>query len=104
MALILNSIVHIIDKLLTFKSKQCIFLQYTHKIKTQKKQTKKQHIFILKFIFYASFQIKNPVFMMLTFAGSANTLIISGVGAFSFKFLMEQYNLDIDLTGYLIGM
>jgi hypothetical protein len=41
--------------------------------------------------------------MMLTFAGSANTLIISGVGAFSFKFLMEQYNLDIDLTGYLIG-
>lgn len=47
--------------------------------------------------------IKNPVFMMLAFAASANTLIISGVGAFSFKFLMEQYNLDIDSTGYLIG-
>ena len=41
--------------------------------------------------------------MMLTFAGSTNTLIISGVGAFSFKFLMEQYNTDFDFAGYLIG-
>ncbi|XP_076099372.1 solute carrier organic anion transporter family member 4A1-like isoform X2 [Mytilus galloprovincialis] len=55
--------------------------------------------------FFVSFidLIKNPTFMMLTFAGSTNTLIISGVGAFSFKLLMEQYNMQFDVVGYLIG-
>ncbi|XP_052106029.1 solute carrier organic anion transporter family member 4A1-like [Mytilus californianus] len=55
--------------------------------------------------FFVSFidLIKNPTFMMLTFAGSTNTLIISGVGAFSFKFLMEQYNIQFDIAGFLIG-
>ena len=41
--------------------------------------------------------------MLMNLAGSAQTLIIAGVGAFSFKFLTEQYNLDFDTSGYLIG-
>ena len=40
---------------------------------------------------------------MLTFAGSANTLAITGVGSFAYKFLMEQYNLDYMVAGYLLG-
>lgn len=48
-------------------------------------------------------QIKNPIFMMLTFAGSANTLAITGVGSFAYKFLMEQYNLDYMIAGYLLA-
>ncbi|XP_022333584.2 solute carrier organic anion transporter family member 4A1-like [Crassostrea virginica] len=47
--------------------------------------------------------LKNPIFMLMNLAGSAQTLIIAGVGAFSFKFLTEQYNLDFDTSGYLIG-
>ncbi|XP_048736625.2 solute carrier organic anion transporter family member 4A1-like [Ostrea edulis] len=47
--------------------------------------------------------LKNPVFMLLNLAGSSQTLIIAGVGAFSFKFLTEQYNLNFDDSGYLIG-
>ncbi|KAK3092473.1 hypothetical protein FSP39_003277 [Pinctada imbricata] len=47
--------------------------------------------------------LKNPVYMFLNAAGCAQTLIIAGVGAFSFKFLSEQYNLDFDIAGYLIG-
>lgn len=47
--------------------------------------------------------LKNPVFMLMNFAGSVQTLIIAGVGAFSFKFLTEQYNLDFDTSGNLIG-
>lgn len=41
--------------------------------------------------------------MLMNFAGSVQTLIIAGVGAFSFKFLTEQYNLDFDTSGNLIG-
>ncbi|XP_061173895.1 solute carrier organic anion transporter family member 4A1-like [Saccostrea echinata] len=48
--------------------------------------------------------LRNPVFMLLNVAGSVQTLIIAGVGAFSFKFLAEQYNLDFDTSGYLIGV
>jgi hypothetical protein len=40
---------------------------------------------------------------MLTLAGSANTLAITGVGSFAYKFLMEQYNLDYMVAGYLLG-
>jgi hypothetical protein len=48
---------------------------------------------------------KNTLFALKgqQFINTMDNMIISGVGAVSFKFLMEQYNLDIDLTGYLIG-
>lgn len=55
-------------------------------------------------IVWCSFaKLKNPIFMLMNFAGSVQTLIIAGVGAFSFKFLTEQYNLDFDTSGNLIG-
>lgn len=41
--------------------------------------------------------------MLMNFAGSVQTLIVAGVGAFSFKFLTEQYNLEFDTSGNLIG-
>ena len=47
--------------------------------------------------------MKNPVYIFLNLAGSAETLIISGVGAFSFKFLLEQYQMDFETVGFLIG-
>ena len=61
------------------------------------------HYFNMAGIYHMTFQTKNPTFMMLTFGVSTNTLIVSGIGAFSFKFLMEQYNTNFDLAGYLIG-
>ncbi|OWF46446.1 solute carrier organic anion transporter family member 4A1-like [Mizuhopecten yessoensis] len=47
--------------------------------------------------------IKNPVYMCINLGGCASSLIISGVSAFSFKFLAEQYRLNFDDAGYLIG-
>ncbi|KAJ8308250.1 hypothetical protein KUTeg_013124 [Tegillarca granosa] len=47
--------------------------------------------------------ITNPIFMCLTLGGCAETLIISGVGAFSFKYLIEQFSMNFDDAGTLIG-
>ncbi|XP_033736434.1 solute carrier organic anion transporter family member 4A1-like [Pecten maximus] len=47
--------------------------------------------------------IKNPVYMFINLGGCTTSLIISGVSAFSFKFLSEQYQLSFDVAGYLIG-
>ena len=41
---------------------------------------------------------------MITLAGAANTLVLTGVGSFAFKYLMEQYNLEFTTAGYLLGV
>ncbi|XP_060063072.1 solute carrier organic anion transporter family member 4A1-like [Ylistrum balloti] len=47
--------------------------------------------------------LKNPVYMFINLGGCTTSLIISGVSAFSFKLLAEQYRLSFDVAGYLIG-
>ncbi|XP_033734181.1 solute carrier organic anion transporter family member 4A1-like isoform X2 [Pecten maximus] len=47
--------------------------------------------------------IKNPVYMFINLGGCTTSLIITGVSAFSFKFLAEQYQVSFDVAGYLIG-
>ncbi|KAK3094161.1 hypothetical protein FSP39_024851 [Pinctada imbricata] len=47
--------------------------------------------------------LRNPVYISQLFAGVCGSLIISGVGSFSFKYLAEQYNLSPDLAGIYIG-
>lgn len=41
--------------------------------------------------------------MFINLGGCTTSLIISGVSAFSFKFLAEQYQISFDVAGYLIG-
>ena len=49
------------------------------------------------------FQIKNPTFIFVSLGGCTESLIIFGVSAFSFKYLLEMYSLPFDQAGYLLG-
>ncbi|XP_052106028.1 solute carrier organic anion transporter family member 4A1-like [Mytilus californianus] len=72
--------------------------------RTDEKECENSFMFnVKKFFVVLITQIKNPIFMMVTFAGTANTLAVSGVGSFAYKFLMEQYNLDYKTAGYLLA-
>jgi hypothetical protein len=45
----------------------------------------------------------DPHFMLLSVGAAAETLIISGVASFAFKYLAEQYSMTFDLAGNLLG-
>lgn len=47
--------------------------------------------------------IKNPTFIFVALGGCTESLIIFGVSAFSFKYLLEMYSLPFDQSGYLLG-
>lgn len=49
------------------------------------------------------FQLKNPTFIFISLGGCAESLIIFGVSAFSFKYLAEMYNMGFDTAGILLG-
>lgn len=45
----------------------------------------------------------NPMFIFLSLGAAAETLIISGVSSFAFKYLAEQYSMTFDEAGNLLG-
>ena len=45
----------------------------------------------------------NPLFLLLSLGAAAETLIISGVSSFAFKYLAEQYSMSFDKAGNLLG-
>ena len=63
---------------------------------TPSAQPSKSHLILL-------FQIKNPTFIFVSLGGCTESLIIFGVSAFSFKYLLEMYSLPFDQAGYLLG-
>ncbi|KAH3854439.1 solute carrier organic anion transporter family member 4A1-like [Dreissena polymorpha] len=46
---------------------------------------------------------KNPTFIFISLGGCAVALIMFGVSAFSFKYLIEMYNIGFDSAGLLLG-
>ncbi|KAK7502755.1 hypothetical protein BaRGS_00006005 [Batillaria attramentaria] len=47
--------------------------------------------------------VVNPAFMLLSLGAAAETLIISGVTSFSFKFLAEEYSMTFDEAGNIVA-
>ena len=48
-------------------------------------------------------QVVNPLFILLSLGAAAETLIISGVSSFAFKYLAEQYSMSFDKAGNILG-
>ena len=54
-------------------------------------------------VFKTIFQIKNPTYIFITLGGCTEAMIIFGVSAFSFKYLVEMYSLPFDQAGNYLG-
>jgi len=48
-------------------------------------------------------QAKNPTFIFVALGGVAEALIIFGVSAFAFKYLVEMFSLGFDIAGIYLG-
>ena len=58
----------------------------------------------LNVVFFSSnFQLKNPTYVFIQLAQVSQAMVIFGVSAFAYKYLLEMYNLTFDRTGLLLG-
>ena len=52
---------------------------------------------------YILFQARNPTYVFIQLAQCAKGMIIFGVSTFSFKYLLEMYDLSFDKAGNIFG-
>ena len=57
----------------------------------------------MKSFFITNFQLKNPTYVFIQLAQVSQAMVIFGVSAFAYKYLLEMYNLTFDRTGLLLG-